>query len=112
MKVLGVRLAPSHVGAFIGILYAYGVIFGVIGVVWSWLGDRSVSQLLWWQYLLAPFAIGAVAFALECLGTFCAGGFTFGTTESKARLMAGKVAIVILLVTLLLGWPMYRIAYP
>ena len=112
MKVLGGRLAPSHFGAFVGILYAYGAFLGVIGVAWSWLGDRSVPQLLWWQYLLAPFAIGAVAFALEGLGTYCAGGFTFGHTESKVRLAAGKAAIVVLLVTLLLGWPMYRIAHP
>lgn len=111
MKVLGVRLAPSHVGAFIGILYAYGAFLGAIGLAWSWLGDRGVPQLLWWQYLLAPFAIGAAAFALEGIGTFCADGFTFGYTESKARLVAGKVALVVLLLALLLGWPMYRIAH-
>lgn len=111
MKVLGVRLAPSHASAFIGILYAYGVFLGVIGVAWSWFGDRSLLQLLWWQYLLAPFAIGAVAFAVEGLGTFCAGGFTVGHTESQVRLAAGKAAIVVLLVTLLFGLPMYRIAH-
>jgi hypothetical protein len=112
MKVLGLRLAPSLLGTFVGILYAYGVFLGVIGVAWSWLGDRSLPQLLWWQYLLAPFAIGAVAFALEGLGTFCASGFTFGYTESKVRMAAGKTSMVVLLVALLLGWPMYRISHP
>ena len=112
MKVPGVRLAPSHVGAFIGILYTYGVCLGVIGIARYWLWDHGVPQLQWWQYLLAPFAIGAVAFALKGMGTFCAGGFSFGHTESKARLVAGKVAMVVLLVTLLLGWSMYRIAHP
>ena len=112
MKVLGVRLAQSHVGVFIGILYAYGVFLGVIGFAWNWLWDRGVPQLRWWQYLLVPFAIGAVVFALEGVGTFCAGGFTVGHTESKARLVGGKAAIVVLLVALLLGWPMYRIANP
>ena len=53
-----------------------------------------------------------MAFALEGVGTFCAGGFTFGHTESKARLVGGKAAIVVLLVALFLGWPMYRIAHP
>ena len=65
MKVLGVGLAPSHVGAFIGILYAYGVFLGVIGVALNWFWDHGVPQLRWWQYLLAALAIGSMAFAVE-----------------------------------------------
>ncbi len=111
MKIAGVRLIHSHVGMFIGLVYAYGAFLGVVGLVFSWLWDRGIPQLQWWQFLLAPFAIGLAAAALEGLGTFCASGFTFGQTESKARLIVGKVAIIVLLLVLLLGIPMYKISH-
>lgn len=110
MKVLGVRLAPSHVGAFIGILYAYGAFLGTIGMAWSWLEDRGVPQLLWWQFLLAPFVIGATAVALEGLGTFLINGFAFDQTESKVRVELGKAVLVALLLVLVIGLPIYHMS--
>lgn len=112
MKILGTQLAPNHLGAFIGILYAYGVFLGCIGVAWNWLWNRGMPGLLWWQFLLAPFAIGAAAFALEGMVAFCSGGFTLGHTASLTRRLAGKVFLVVLLVMLLLGWPMYSVSHP
>ena len=110
MKFAGVRLAPGHACAFVGMVYAYGAFLGAFGLVWSWFWDRGTPQLQWWQFLLAPFAIGAAALALEGLGSFCGRGFTFGHTESWARLATGKIAIVVLILALLVGWPMYQIS--
>ena len=76
-------LAPSHVGAFIGILYAYGVFLGVIGVAWNWFWDHGVPQLRWWQYLLAALAIGSMAFAVEGMGMFCAKASPSATPSAK-----------------------------
>jgi hypothetical protein len=86
----------------IGVLYAFGAFVAVTGLGWSWLVGRDIPLYSWWQWLLAPLAIGAAALAIEGLGTFVLGGFTFDQTESKARLVAGKVAFIVLLLVLLI----------
>ena len=104
------KLFPNHAGAIVAVAYAYGAMLGCLSLLWSWAVGRGMPQLEWWQYLLAPFAMGAAAFVLEAAGTFLANGFTSGQAASSARLTAGKVALVALLVLLLVGWPMYQIA--
>ena len=110
MKILGARLFPTHAGAIVAVAYAYGLLLGCFSLLWSWAFGRGTPQLEWWQYLLAPFAIGGAAFVLEAAGTFLTNGFTFGETASAVRLTAGKVALVVLLALLLVGWPMYLIS--
>lgn len=110
MKIAGLRLVSGHACALVGMVYAYGTFLGTIGLVWSWFWDRGMPQLQWGQFLLAPFAIGVTALALEGLGSFCGRGFTLGHTESWMRLAAGKIVIVILLLALHVGWPMYQIS--
>lgn len=103
-------MAPGHVSSLIGILYAYGAFLGTIGLAWSWFEDRGVPQLLWWQFLLAPFVIGATAFALEGLGTFLTNGFAFDKSGSKLRVELGKAALVVLLMMLLIGLPAHHMS--
>jgi hypothetical protein len=71
---------------------------------------RGTPQLALWQYLLAPLAIGATAFILEAVATFLMNGFASAPSASAPRLAAGKVALVVLLVLLLVIWPMYQIS--
>lgn len=104
------RLATRRVSMlFVGV-YLYGAILEIAGLGWSWLVGREIPHYTWWQFLLAPFAIGAIAAALEGLGTFVSGGFTFDQTESKVRLSFGKVAFVVLLLLLLIGVPIYHVS--
>jgi hypothetical protein len=103
------RLFPTHVRAIIAVAYAYGFLLGCLSLLWSWASGRSSPQLEWWQYLLAPFALGLAAFILEATGTFLTNGFTFGQTASAARISAGRIVLVVLLVLLLMGWPVYQI---
>ena len=110
MKIAGMRLANSRIGMLIVGIYVYGATLEIAGLGWAWLESRNPPQYQWWEYLLAPFAIGAIAAVLEGLGTFFADGFTFDKTESKVRLAAGKVALVVLLLVLLIGIPMYHIS--
>jgi hypothetical protein len=110
MKIHGMRRFPAHVGAIVAVAYAYGFVLGCVSLLWSWAVGRGMPQLEWWQYLLAPFGIGAAAFVLEAVGTFLSNGFSSRQAVSSARLTAGKVALVALLVLLLVGWPMYQIA--
>lgn len=104
------RLFPNHAGAMVAVAYGYGLLIGSVGLLWSWALGRGTPQLEWWQYLFAPLAIGTAAFVLEALGTFLMNGFTVGHPASALRLRGGKVALVVLLVLLLVGWPMYQIA--
>lgn len=110
MKVPGMRLFPNHVGAIVAVAYGYGLLLGSLSLLWSWTVGRGAPQLVWWQYLLAPLAIGAAAFVLEAVATFFMNGFAFEKSASASRLAAGKVAFVVLLVLLLVGWPMYQIS--
>ncbi len=84
---------------------------GVTSLAPYWFGGHGTPKLTWWQYLLAPLAMGAVGFALEAIGTFCGSGFTFGHTASHTRVVAGKFAIVALLIVLVIGWPMYELSH-
>lgn len=110
MKVHGMRLFPNHAGATVAVAYGYGLLLGSLSLLWSWAVGRGTPQLEWWQYLLAPLSIGAVAFVLEAVATFLVNGFASTPSASASRLAAGKVALVVLLVLLLVVWPMCRIS--
>ena len=110
MKVHGMQLFPNHAGAIVAVAYGYGLLLGSFSLLWSWAVGRGAPQLEWWQYLLAPLAIGAAAFVLEAVAIFLLNGFAFVPAASASRLAAGKVALVVLFVLLLVGWPMYQIS--
>jgi hypothetical protein len=110
MKVSGVRLFPKQTGAIVVVAYGYGLLLGCLSLLWSWAVNRGTPQLEWWQYLLAPFAVGAAAFALEMAATFLTNGFAFVPSASSSRLTAGKIALVVMLVLLLVAWPLYQIS--
>ena len=52
------------VGIIIGFIYAYGVVLGAFPFLISW-ATGKLSVLPWWEYALAPFALGIVAIAIE-----------------------------------------------
>ncbi len=110
MTALGVRFVPRNAIAFLAFTYAFGTVLGVIGFVMSAFGNRGHYDLQWWEFLLAPFAIGGAALMAEAIGTFCASGFNFGHTASPTRQLAGKITIIALLIALVIGWPMYKLS--
>lgn len=107
MKTGVIRLLPKHIGTGVAFVYGYGMLLGIFGFIWSWAAGRNVPQLTSWQLLLAPFAFGIGALALEALGTFLFNGFSFKRVQSTPRLTAGKVAVVVLMLLLVIGLPMY-----
>ena len=110
MKASGMRLFPNHAGAIVAVAYGNGVLLGCICLLWSWAAGLATPPLKWWQHILAPLAIGAAAFVLEAMGTSPLNGFTFEHPPSVLGLERGKTALVVLLVLLLVGWPVYQIA--
>ena len=109
MKFGVIRLLPSHVGMAVAFIYGYGALLGAFSLVWSWIAGRDISQLTWWQYLLAPLAIGLSALVLEALGTFLSNGFSIEPANS-ARRTAGSVALVVVVLLLVIGWPIYHMS--
>jgi len=105
MKIGVVRLLPSRIGMGIAFVYGYGALLGAFTFAWSWITDGGLPQLRWWQFLLAPLAIGLVALVLEAVGIFLSNGFSLERVESASRLTAGKVALVAVMLLLVLGWP-------
>jgi hypothetical protein len=106
MRITHARTVPL----VLGLIYAYGAVLGIVGLGLSWLSSREIPHLEWWQFALAPLAIGAVAAVVEGVGTFLLGGFTFGDAESRTRRAAGKFVFVVTLVALAVAWPLYQMS--
>ena len=112
MKIGAVRLLPSHTGKGIAFAYGYGALLGALTLAWFWMTRRDIPQLTWWQYLLAPLAIGLGALMLEALGMFLSNGFSMKPVNSAPRRTAGNVALVVAVLLLVLGWPIYQMSQP
>ena len=91
-------------------VYAQGLIFNALWGIFAWLGGKDIPGPWWWYATVGALITGAVALVLEAVGTFLVGGFTFGDNASTARKNVGVAMLVLLLVTLLIGWPLYHIS--
>ena len=92
--------------------YAYGAILGVIGLVWEWMFQPVLPSWKWWQFLLAPLAIGLIALALEGVGQLIRKSFgTDNANAPKWKRNLGLLVIFVLMTALVLGPAFYRIAH-
>ena len=70
MKIGGFPVSNKNLGTAAVSVYVCGIILGLIGVFWTWMNGGDFPRLEWWQLVLAPFGIGAVAIILEAAGIF------------------------------------------
>ena len=63
--MLFIRRQLHGVGIIIGFIYFYGVVLGGLYLLEEWVFGKQVPAWPLWQYALAPFALGAVALAIE-----------------------------------------------
>ena len=84
-----IRSALSAGAVIAGLAYFYGLILGGLSLAWQVLFREGLPTLAWWQWLLAPLALGVVAMGAEALieKAQTATGFgAEGQTRSKRAL--------------------------
>ena len=95
----------------VGLIYVYGLILGTLWLGWQWFAHGKLPNWVWWQFLLAPLAIGAIAAGLEKLGEYLANGLTFSkAVQSKWRKNLGLFILVVLMAALVLVPAFYQIS--
>ena len=62
MLFIGRRL--QGVGLIIALVYFYGFVLGALYLLQAWAFGK-LPQWAWWQFVLAPFALGSAALAIE-----------------------------------------------
>lgn len=62
--MLFIRRRVQGVGLILALIYFYGSLLGALYLLQSWLFGK-LPQWPWWQFGLAPFALGAAALAVE-----------------------------------------------
>lgn len=91
--------------------YGYGLVLGAFALAWDWFVRDQVPSLEWWQYILAPLAIGLVALFLEAAGTSV--GRIFGEGDSsqpKWKHAAALIVMFLLMAALMLGPTFYQLS--
>ncbi len=96
----------------VGLVYLYGLVLGALWLGWQWFVNDNLPKWNWWQFLLAPLAIGAIAAALEKFGEFLANGFTFSKeTQPRWKKNLALLILFIFLAALVLGPAFYQIGH-
>lgn len=91
--------------------YGYGIVLSCFALAWDWLVRDRVPSLEWWQYILAPFAVGLTALLLEAAGTAVARMFGEGESDQpKWKHAAALFAMFLLMATLTLGPVFYQLS--
>ena len=100
-------------GYLLCLTYFYGLILGGLSLAWQVLFRSGLPELSWWQWLLAPLAIGATAMGGEWLVQKLreSTGFgEYGKSKSKRLLHLGILFVV--LAVLIIGPAVYNVANP
>ena len=100
-------------GLFIvGLIYLYGLVLGALGLGWQWMVHDKFPNWNWWQFLLAPFAIGTIAASLEKSGEYLVNGFSFYKKEQpKWKRKLGLFFLFLVMTALVLGPAFYQIRH-
>lgn len=64
--MLYIRRRLQGVGLIFAFVYFYGLVLGALYLLQAWAFGK-LPHWPWWQFALAPFALGAVAIAVEWL---------------------------------------------
>lgn len=62
--MLFIRRRFQGVGLILALVYFYGIVLGTMYLLHGWAFGK-LPRLAWWQFALAPFALGSAALAIE-----------------------------------------------
>lgn len=103
-----VRASCPPLLVMVGIIYAYGVVLGCVGLAWNWIsGGQDVPSLEWWQLVVAPLVIGGVAYVLESFGTLLSGMFGEGQSDQPRWKYAVALLVLFLVLALVILGPAF-----
>jgi hypothetical protein len=107
----GVRSTLKVVAIILTAIYLVGAIYWGADVLLAWFRGGTLPSGKWWHLVIAPVAIGLVVVVLQAIGHFLDNGFSFAATQSQFRQRAGEATIVLLMIAIAIGWPLYQIAH-
>ena len=106
------RSAITSALAVLGFAYAYGLLLGALSLVYEVVFRNGAPHMPWWQWLLAPFAIGAFAMGGEWLFQKLQDKTGFGVAgESRAKHAIHLVVLFLVLALLIVGPALYKVSH-
>jgi len=107
------RAVLSSGAVFLGLAYFYGLILGAFSLGWEVLFRGGWPSLAWWQWVLAPLAIGTFAMCAEAIVEKIQQATGFGAAgQSRAKRMIHLVVLFVVLAAVIVGSAMYTVAHP
>jgi hypothetical protein len=100
-------------GYFAGLAYFYGLLLGGFTLVWQVLFRDGLPSLAWWQWLLAPLAIGCAAMGAEWLFEKLQSTTGFGIYgENRVKRALHLLILFVVLAGLIIAPAIYKVASP
>jgi hypothetical protein len=108
-----VRISFRSIGGLVALAYFYGAILGVFALAWDIVFRDGPPKWAWWQFLLAPLAIGFFAMGGEWIVEKVQSSTGFGQSGvSPSRHALHLVILFVVLALLIIGPAMYKVARP
>ena len=97
----------------VGLAYFYGLILGGFSLAWQVLFRDGLPSMTWWQWILAPLAIGIAAMGGEWIVQKLQDSTGFGEYgESESKRVIHLVILFVVLAALIIGPAIYQVTNP
>jgi hypothetical protein len=107
------RSALDGLGGLVALAYVCGLVLGGMGLAWEVMFRGGWPSLNWWQWVLAPLAIGVVAMSAEAVFEVLRRATGFGAPDqSRGKRLAHLLILFAILATVIIGPAMYKVANP
>lgn len=104
---------PVDAVRIVVLAYGYGLILGALSLAWHAAFRGGLPALAWWQWALAPLALGVVALTVEWLLSHIQNATGFGAAGERGLKRALHLGLLLLLLSaIILGPALYNIASP
>jgi hypothetical protein len=100
-------------GYLVGLAYFYGLILGGFSLAWQVVFRDGLPSMTWWQWIVAPLAVGSAAMGAEWLVQKLQDSTGFGEYgESKSNRIIHLAILFAVLAALIIGPAVYKVTNP